>query len=219
MEQGNWDLLFSQFQLPCRVAEESCWTGCWLVIPPRWNQPQRRWCQSGVQCLSFCRVSHLCENVLTQIEYWYPHYIWSQKCYCRIASWLWSSWDCRLENEEGEVFLKVISTTYEKTESHIPCICETTDWEWEMSTFQGKLKIVFHVWFCCFFFLMLFWKSLAFWVLVPSVLKLIISNMYCGAWRKRTFCPLFYVSWCDIIFQKSHTISNVTSFLTCKYSW
>lgn len=152
MEQGNWDLLFSQFQLPCRVAEESCWTGCWLVIPPRWNQPQRRWCQSGVQCLSFCRVSHLCENVLTQIEYWYPHYIWSQKCYCRIASWLWSSWDCRLENEEGEVFLKVISTTYEKTESHIPCICETTDWEWEMSTFQGKLKIVFHVWFCCFFF-------------------------------------------------------------------
>lgn len=33
---------------------------------------QRRWCQNGVQCLSFYRVTHLCENVLTQMNIMVP---------------------------------------------------------------------------------------------------------------------------------------------------
>lgn len=111
---------------------------------------QKRWCQSGVQCLSFYPVSHLCEMSWHRSS----HGAHTVSDHRNVNAELQAGFDLHGITgwgiKQGGVFLKVISTTYEKTAFHIPCICETVYQEWRMSTFWGKLQVVFHVWIWCF---------------------------------------------------------------------
>lgn len=85
-------------------------------------------------------------------ESWSPHCMWSQKCYCIIASWLWFLWDCRLGDQEGYILKGHLYYSGENRVSHPLHL-----WVWVSSIgngcSKGKLRVILHVWMWLFFFL------------------------------------------------------------------